>query len=105
MPDDPRENLTALVTALLRALAVYEAAQRPVALPPPGQNTQAAGPALISVSDAASLLGISRASAYRYADAGLLPVKRLGHRVYVVRARLADLEMPDPPTDPEADAA
>jgi hypothetical protein len=105
MPDDPRENLTAFVTALLRALAVYEAAQRPATLASTSEDATVSGPALISVSDAASLLGISRASAYRYADAGLLPVKRLGRRVYVVRARLVDLEMPDPTTNPEADAA
>ncbi|MEU3643230.1 helix-turn-helix domain-containing protein [Lentzea sp. NPDC034063] len=43
----------------------------------------------MSVPEAARLLGISRASAYRYADSGVLPgVRRLGRRVYVVRARL-----------------
>jgi excisionase family DNA binding protein len=47
-------------------------------------------PALMSVPEAATLLGLSRASAYRYADAGLLPIKRFGRRVYVVRARLKD---------------
>ncbi|MGI5506497.1 helix-turn-helix domain-containing protein [Lentzea sp. CA-135723] len=45
----------------------------------------------MSVPEAARMLGISRASAYRYADAGLLPgVRRLGRRVYVVRARLIE---------------
>lgn len=48
-------------------------------------------PALVSVPEAARMLGISRASAYRYADSGLLPgVRRLGRRVYVVRARLVE---------------
>ncbi|WP_222598247.1 helix-turn-helix transcriptional regulator [Lentzea tibetensis] len=48
-------------------------------------------PALISVPAAAELLGISRASAYRYADANQLPgVRRFGRRVYVVRARLEE---------------
>ena len=45
-------------------------------------------PALLTVPRAAELLGISRASAYRYAAAGDLPVRRLGGRVYVVTSRL-----------------
>ncbi|WP_246631771.1 helix-turn-helix domain-containing protein [Pseudonocardia nigra] len=45
----------------------------------------------MSVPEAAEFLGLSRASAYRYAEAGLLPTKRFGRRVYVVRARLSDL--------------
>jgi excisionase family DNA binding protein len=45
-------------------------------------------PALLTVPRAASLLGISRASAYRYAAAGELPIRRLGGRVYVITARL-----------------
>jgi hypothetical protein len=44
-------------------------------------------PALLTVPRAARLLGISRASAYRYAASGDLPVRRLGGRVYVVTAR------------------
>lgn len=58
------------------------------------------GPALVSIPEAAKLLGISRASAYRYADSGLLPgVRRLGRRVYVVRARLVEF------LEPEQDSA
>ena len=45
-------------------------------------------PLLIPVPQAARLLGISRAAAYRFASAGDLPVKRLGRRVYVVSAKL-----------------
>jgi predicted site-specific integrase-resolvase len=45
-------------------------------------------PLLIPVPQAAKLLGISRAAAYRFANAGDLPTKRLGRRVYVVTARL-----------------
>ncbi len=45
-------------------------------------------PALLPIPRAAVLLGISRASAYRYAAAGELPVRRLGGRVYVITARL-----------------
>nr|WP_233159662.1 helix-turn-helix domain-containing protein [Pseudonocardia sp. MH-G8] len=52
----------------------------------------------MSVPEAAKFLGLSRASAYRYAEAGLLPTKRFGRRVYVVRARLSELlESPDMP--------
>lgn len=45
-------------------------------------------PALLPIPRVAALLGISRASAYRYAAAGELPVRRLGGRVYVITARL-----------------
>jgi predicted DNA-binding transcriptional regulator AlpA len=45
-------------------------------------------PALLPIPRAAALLGISRASAYRYAASGELPVRRLGGRVYVITARL-----------------
>jgi excisionase family DNA binding protein len=45
-------------------------------------------PALLTVSRAAALMGISRASAYRYAAAGELPTRRFGGRLYVVTARL-----------------
>jgi excisionase family DNA binding protein len=61
-------------------------------------------PALMSVPDAAKFLGLSRASAYRYADAGLLPIKRFGRRVYVVRARLAEF-LASEDTTVEVDAA
>ena len=45
-------------------------------------------PLLIPVPQAAKLIGISRAAAYRFASAGDLPIKRLGRRVYVVSAKL-----------------
>jgi Helix-turn-helix domain len=45
-------------------------------------------PLLIPVPQAAKLLGISRAAAYRFASTDDLPIKRLGRRVYVVTARL-----------------
>jgi len=47
-------------------------------------------PLLIPVPTAAKLLGISRAAAYRHANAGDLPVKRLGRRLYVITARLRE---------------
>jgi excisionase family DNA binding protein len=51
-------------------------------------------PPLIPLPEAAQLLGISRASAYRYAQAGTLPIKRFGRRVYVITAKLQDLFEP-----------
>ncbi|MEI8411444.1 helix-turn-helix protein [Kribbella antiqua] len=45
-------------------------------------------PALISVPKAAQLIGLSRASAYRFAATGELPTRRLGGRVFVVTAKL-----------------
>lgn len=45
-------------------------------------------PALISVPKAAQLLGLSRASAYRFAASGELPTRRLGGRVYVITSKL-----------------
>jgi excisionase family DNA binding protein len=47
-------------------------------------------PLLIPIPQAAKLLGISRAAAYRFASAGDLPTKRLGRRVYVVSAKLRE---------------
>jgi excisionase family DNA binding protein len=43
------------------------------------------------VPRAAKLLGISRSAAYRLADSGELPVRRLGGRVYIVTSKLLDL--------------
>jgi len=45
-------------------------------------------PELISVTAAAKLLGVSRASAYRAVAAGELPTKKFGRRLYVVRRKL-----------------
>jgi len=47
-------------------------------------------PLLIPVPQAAKLIGISRAAAYRFASSGDLPIKRLGRRVYVVSAKLRE---------------
>ncbi|WP_245983518.1 helix-turn-helix domain-containing protein [Lentzea flaviverrucosa] len=60
----------------------------------------------MSVPEAARLLGISRASAYRYADSGLLPgVRRLGRRVFVVRARLVEFLEPEQDSGAGVEAA
>jgi hypothetical protein len=48
-------------------------------------------PLLLAVPRAAKILGISRASAYRLAASGELPVRRLGGRVYVVTKLLRQL--------------
>jgi excisionase family DNA binding protein len=56
----------------------------------PANDPFAGLPLLIAVPEAAKLLGISRAAAYRFASAGDLPIKRLGRRMYVVTARLRE---------------
>jgi excisionase family DNA binding protein len=48
-------------------------------------------PVLITIPVAARLLGISRASAYRWAETGVLPTKRLGGRIYILRDRLRQI--------------
>ncbi len=48
-------------------------------------------PALLPVPLAAKILGLSRASAYRYAAAGELPSIRFGSRVYVITAKIRPL--------------
>lgn len=96
MSDDNRSSLVELLTALTRALSADTPVQEPrVAQEQPRGSAEADGPALISVPEAARILGLSRASAYRYAAGGQLPVKRFGRRVYVVRARLAEVVSPD----------
>jgi hypothetical protein len=48
-------------------------------------------PLLLAVPRAASILGSSRAAAYRLVATGELSVRRLGGRVYVVTAGLREL--------------
>ncbi len=57
-------------------------------------------PALLPIPAAAKILGISRASAYRYAANDELPVQRFGSRVYVVTVKIRYLLVSD-----ELDAA
>ena len=45
-------------------------------------------PALLSAPCAAAILGLSRASAYRFAAAGELPCRRLGGRLFIVTSLL-----------------
>ncbi|MCU1644954.1 MAG: hypothetical protein JWN03_5229 [Nocardia sp.] len=60
------------------------------------RNHWGALPLLLSVPKASALLGISRSAAYRLAESGDLPTKRMGGRVYIVTARLqAMLEQDD----------
>ena len=54
-------------------------------------------PPLIPIPRAAALLGLSRASAYRYAASGELPTKRFGRRVYVITNQIRDLLDDAPP--------
>lgn len=99
------EDLEALVaTALSVAAAALQSGARPAPLredAPPKRN----GPALMSIPDAAAELGLSRASAYRYANEGRLPVKRFGRRVYVVRELLNEFMRSTTVDSSEADAA
>lgn len=48
-------------------------------------------PELLRVAKVAKLLGIGRATAYRYAAAGELPTLRLGDSTYVVTAKLREM--------------
>lgn len=48
-------------------------------------------PPFISVQEAATLIGLSRSSAYRAVERGELPVVRLGGRLHVPVARLLTL--------------
>lgn len=48
-------------------------------------------PPLLSIPQGAKILGISRASAYRYAATGDLPATRLGGRIYLNTAGLRKL--------------
>lgn len=45
-------------------------------------------PLLVSVPEAARILGIPRATTYRYVHSGDIPTRRLGGRLYVIRAGL-----------------
>jgi excisionase family DNA binding protein len=58
----------------------------------PGDDTSRAElPALLSVPQAARLLGLTRSAAYRCAASGELPTQRLGGRVYVITAAIRPL--------------
>lgn len=48
-------------------------------------------PMLSDVTWAARVLGISRSAAYRAANTGELPAKKLGGRTYIVTAKLFEL--------------
>jgi excisionase family DNA binding protein len=48
-------------------------------------------PPLMTVGEAASLVGVSRSSAYRAVEAGELPSVRLGRRLFVPTARLLEM--------------
>ena len=48
-------------------------------------------PPTLTVDQAAEVLGISRSSAYRAANANEIPTLRIGHRILVPAARLREL--------------
>lgn len=66
------------------------------AVTPPPADPFAGLPPLISIDRAAGVLGFSRASAYRYAKTGELPVRRVGGRLWVITGRLSELLTPNP---------
>lgn len=100
MSTGSQAQLVAVLLSMAKALDTPDVDVAPIPAGPPAEGK----PALISVPDAAALLGLSRASAYRYAAAGHLPVKRFGRRVYVIRERLADFTVPDPTTSEDTAA-
>lgn len=53
--------------------------------------------ATVTVREAASILGISRSSAYELVRSGAIPSLRLGHRLVIPRRLL--MQMIDGPTD------
>jgi len=85
------------MTEIMQTKSVVGSGQTRTSAPEPGGGTRAAThstlelPALIPVPMAAALLGLSRASAYRYAAAGELPTKRFGRRIYVITNRIRGL--------------
>lgn len=98
-PDTPAD-LGRQVAAVLARLAAAseiesagnsEAADDPAGGVDPTDANSAEMPKLMSITRAAKLLGVSRASAYRYAAVGDLPTVRLGGRRFVVTARLNEL--------------
>ena len=61
----------------------------------------------LSVREAASLLGLSRSSAYRAVKSGALPIMRLGGRLLVLRRpleRMLDGKVEDRRDEPEQEA-
>jgi len=88
--DALREELRAVLARLdLIADAARRLANAPAPSPAPAVPDPIAGlPPLISVEQAATVLGLSRTVAYRLAAAGELPARRLGGRVYIITARL-----------------
>ena len=77
------------MTHKIRSVAVPGVAQPEPAGPRVRSGTDLSElPALISVPRAAAILGLSRASAYRFAAAGHLPARRLGGRLFIVTGRL-----------------
>lgn len=107
MVDNSSTSLAVVLTALSAAVSALQEERNQAKQPTlqPSVTVESEGPAFIAVPEAAKLLGLSRASAYRYAAAGLLPVKRFGRRIYVIRARLKEVVIPDAGTISEVNAA
>lgn len=86
-----RGELRAVVDRLDACLAEL-ARPRLTAVPTPatpaGPDPLEGLPPLIDVARAAAVLGLKRSAAYRHADAGDLPVRRIGGRLYIATAGL-----------------
>lgn len=93
-PEIPLTDLQRRIAIALSGLGLSAAEQQSSSPQPIPEQPSSASldfdelPKLISVSTAAHVLGVSRASAYRYAAGGELPTVHLGGRLYVVTARL-----------------
>ncbi len=96
-PEIPLTDLQRRIAIALTGLGLSDAEQQSSSPHPVPDEPSASSldfdelPKLISVATAAQVLGVSRASAYRYAAGGELPTVHLGGRLYVVTARLKAL--------------
>lgn len=79
-----------VVTGTVHELTAQHPSRYDEDYPPAPRADVEALPALIPVPDVAKLLGLARSSAYKLAATGELPAKRLGGRVYIVRAGLRE---------------
>lgn len=86
---DPVQAAAQLLADALRQAQAQQAEPQPVADLQGSELDDL--PPLLAVAKAAKLLGISRASAYRYAKSGELPATRLGGRVLIKRDDLRSL--------------
>ena len=78
------------------ALFTVDEAAWPLRVPVPSPAAPPTGPLLLSVAQAAELLGVSRSTPYQLVAAGRVPVVRLGRTVRVPRREVERLAEPVP---------